>query len=277
MHLLAVLSTVISLLPPLLLAAPYNEQFSDYNLNSNKNAQSVLDYDSSRPNQTYTPSPQNWRSLPVYTILLDKWADGDPTNNDFFKSPFEYDYRETQLRFGGDLKGLRGRLDYLYGMGIRVIFMSGTPFLNMLWQADSESEVHRSVNFQLIQKGYSPLDFSVLDPHWGTIQDWRDTIDAIHARGMYFMADFTVGTMSDLIGFSGCVPEHGIMPAWLTVKFFVPFATAISIRARLSASMNMLPIGKCPTICRGIFLPIVTSRFAISIFCRPSPNELNLV
>ena len=57
----------------------------------------------------------------------------------------------------------------------------------------------------LLSIGYSPLDFSVLDPHWGTIQDWRDTIDAIHAKGMYFMADFTVGTMSDLIGFEGSV------------------------------------------------------------------------
>lgn len=53
--------------------------------------------------------------------------------------------------------------------------------------------------------GYSPLDFSVLDPHWGTIKDWRDAIDTIHAKGMYFMADFTVGTMSDLIGFEGYV------------------------------------------------------------------------
>lgn len=53
--------------------------------------------------------------------------------------------------------------------------------------------------------GYSPLDFSVLDPHWGTWDEWVQTIDKIHARGMYFMADFTVGTMSDLIGFKGCV------------------------------------------------------------------------
>ena len=59
--------------------------------------------------------------------------------------------------------------------------------------------------------GYSPLDFSVLDPHWGTIQDWRDTIDAIHARGMYFMADFTVGTMSDLIGFAGYVSWQAVL------------------------------------------------------------------
>ena len=139
MHPLALFSSFLFLLPPLLLAAPYSDALVDYNLNTNQNAQSVLDYDTSRPNQTYTPSPVNWRALPVYTILLDKWADGDPTNNDYFQSVYEYDYRETQLRFGGDLKGLRAKLDYLYGMGIRTIFMSGTPFLNEIWQADSKS------------------------------------------------------------------------------------------------------------------------------------------
>lgn len=46
---------------------------------------------------------------------------------------------------------------------------------------------------------------TVLDPHWGTWADWVTTIDEIHARGMYFMADLTVGTMSDLIGFEGSV------------------------------------------------------------------------
>ena len=51
--------------------------------------------------------------------------------------------------------------------------------------------------------GYSPLDFTVLDPHWGTLADWQSAIDEIHSRGMYFMADFTVGTMADLLGFDG--------------------------------------------------------------------------
>lgn len=54
-------------------------------------------------------------------------------------------------------------------------------------------------------EGYSPLDFTVLDPHWGTLEDWRNAIDEIHARGMYFMADFTVGTMGDMISFARCV------------------------------------------------------------------------
>ncbi|KAG6866947.1 hypothetical protein C0991_003863 [Blastosporella zonata] len=168
-------------------ASPYRDDLLDYNLNVNQNAASPLEYAASWPGGSYHPSPNNWRALPVYTILLDKFADGDPSNNDFFGTMYESDYRETQLRYGGDLKGLASRLDYLQGMGVRVIFISGTPFLNMLWQADS----------------YSPLDFTVLDPHWGTISDWRDTIAQIHARGMYLMVDFTVGTMSDLIGFEG--------------------------------------------------------------------------
>ena len=46
---------------------------------------------------------------------------------------------------------------------------------------------------------------TILDPHWGTISDWRDAIDAIHAHNMYLMVDFTVGTMSDIIGFEGYV------------------------------------------------------------------------
>ncbi|KAJ8521655.1 hypothetical protein ONZ45_g1682 [Pleurotus djamor] len=144
-------------LASLVFASPYRDDLVDYNININKDAQSPLEYKAQRANSTYTPSPENWRSLPVYTILLDKFADGDPTNNDFFGTMFESDWRETQLRFGGDLRGLDARLDYLQGMGVKVIFISGTPFLNMPWQADS----------------YSPLDFTVTDPHWGTLDEWR--------------------------------------------------------------------------------------------------------
>ena len=121
------------------LASPYRDDLVQYNINTNQNAQSPLEYTTSRSNTTYTPSPDNWRAIPFYTILLDKFADGDPSNNDYFGTMFEYDWRETQLRAGGDLKGLVAKLDYLYGMGIRGIFISGTPFINMLWQADSTS------------------------------------------------------------------------------------------------------------------------------------------
>ena len=85
---------------------------------------------------------------------------------------------------------------------MRAIHLSGTIFLNMLWQADSAHLFFRShFFFDARITGYSPLDFSIADPHWGIINEWVQFIDALHARGMYIILDFTVGTMSDLIGF----------------------------------------------------------------------------
>ncbi|KZO95858.1 glycosyltransferase family 5 protein [Calocera viscosa TUFC12733] len=176
------------LLAPLSHAIQYYSNLTEWNLNTAQGATSVPDYDTNvRANTTYTPSPANWRSLPVYTILLDKFADGVPDNNDYFKTMYENDWRETGLRYGGDLKGLQNRLDYLQGMGVKVIYIAGTVFLNMPWQADS----------------YSPIDFTLVDPHWGNITDWINTIDMIHARGMYIMSDFTIGTLGDMVGFVG--------------------------------------------------------------------------
>jgi alpha-1,3-glucan synthase len=137
MRILWASSSLLSVLT-LILASPYRADLVQYNLNTNQNAQSPLQYSTSRPNSTYTPSPDNWRSIPFYTILMDKFADGDPSNNDYFGTMFEYDWRETQLRAGGDLKGLESKLDYLLGMGVKGIFVSGTPFINMLWQADGK-------------------------------------------------------------------------------------------------------------------------------------------
>ena len=51
--------------------------------------------------------------------------------------------------------------------------------------------------------GYSPLDLSTLDPHWGHRDEWRTMMDAVHARGMYYVVDFTVATMGDLIAWKG--------------------------------------------------------------------------
>ena len=118
-------------------ASPYREDLVDYNLNTNQNAKSPTEYSTTK-RTSYTASPTNWRAIPFYTILMDKFADGDPSNNDYFQTMYEWDWRETQLRAGGDLKGMVAKLDYLQGMGIKGIFVSGTPFINMLWQADSE-------------------------------------------------------------------------------------------------------------------------------------------
>jgi alpha-1,3-glucan synthase len=200
----ALVVAVWLLRPAAIQAHEYREDLAPWNLNENQNAgTNVLEYSTSRPSGRYTPSPANWRQLPFYSLLLDKFADGDPSNNDFFNSTWESDANELNLRYGGDIRGLERHLDYIQGMGMRGVYIAGTPFLNMPWQADSEQGPLAELHVLITHPGFSALDFSLLDPHWGAIDDWRSFIDELHVRDMYFMADFTVGTMGDFIGFSG--------------------------------------------------------------------------
>lgn len=103
----------------------YDAKLTDYNINENKTATEVLDYSGKWPGHTYNPSPSNWR-FPFYTLFLDRFADGDPENNDINGTVFETDTFSNQLRFGGDLAGLEENLDYIQGIGIKV---NGLPLL----------------------------------------------------------------------------------------------------------------------------------------------------
>ena len=169
-------------------ALHYDPAFLGYNLNENQSATDVLDYWGAWTGHTYQPSPSNWR-FPIYTLFLDRLVDGDPTNNDINGTVFETDSSSNQYRFGGDLRGLDATLDYIQGMGVRGIYIAGTPFMNLPWKLD----------------GYSPVDLSLLDQHFGDLNTWRTTIDNIHARDMYVIMDNTIGTMADFIGFEGAL------------------------------------------------------------------------
>lgn len=100
----------------------------DYNLNVNKTATNPADYwVAERKNHTYHPSPDNWR-FPFYTVVLDRFVNGDPSNDNANKTLFETDMMSTQIRNGGDLQGLVDSLDYIAGMGIKV--RQYTPILS---------------------------------------------------------------------------------------------------------------------------------------------------
>lgn len=156
---------------------PYDAAQLSWNLNQAQNATSPLDYWGEWENHTFNPSPDNWR-MPTYALSLDRYADGQPANNDANGTQFEYNWMSNQFRFGGDVKGLKNSLDYIHGMGIKTIYLMGSPFINQPWAPDS----------------YSPLDLTVIDHHHGRIEEWRELITAIHERGMYVLLDNTMGT-----------------------------------------------------------------------------------
>lgn len=148
-------------------AYKYDPDFVDYNLNTNQDAIDPLDYSGKWEGHTFNPSPDNWR-FPFYTLFLDRFVNGDPTNDNANGTVFEQEVLGTQLRFGGDIQGLVDSLDYIQGMGVKGLYVAGSPFINQPWAADS----------------YSPLDHTLLDLHFGNITAWRNAIDEIHERGM---------------------------------------------------------------------------------------------
>jgi alpha-1,3-glucan synthase len=133
-----VLPLLLAILAPLAQALQFDPAFVDYNLNQNQQATNPLDYSASRPGHTYFPSPDNWR-FPFYSLFLDRYANGDPSNDNANGTVFEQDLTSNQLRHGGDLQGLVDSLDYIQGMGIKGIYIAGSAFLNLPWGVDSYS------------------------------------------------------------------------------------------------------------------------------------------
>jgi alpha-1,3-glucan synthase len=111
---------LLALLASKAVAWPYDEDLTSYNLNENKSAKTPTDYWGQWPNHQYHPSPENWR-FPIYTLFLDRFVNGDPSNDNINGTNFEHDLYSTQMRHGGDIQGLIDTLDYLQGMGIKVL------------------------------------------------------------------------------------------------------------------------------------------------------------
>lgn len=104
----------------LAIALAYTPDEVGFNLNQNTTATNPLDYWGQWEGHEYQPSPENWR-MPFYTVFLDRFANGDPSNDDANGTQWEHDILSNQLRNGGDVLGLMDSFDYLQGMGIKVI------------------------------------------------------------------------------------------------------------------------------------------------------------
>lgn len=97
----------------------YDAAYTQYNLNQNKTALNPTDYWGEWKGHDYTSSPSNWR-FPFYSLFLDRFVNGDPTNDNINNTAFEHDTNSNQMRHGGDLQGLLDTLDYIQGMGVKV-------------------------------------------------------------------------------------------------------------------------------------------------------------
>ena len=146
----------------------------------------------------YFPSPQDWRDVNIYQLFTDRFADGDTANNTTGAMGINRSgWSESGKSFpqnrnyhhGGDWKGLKDNLDYLTGMGVNAIWISGV-------QMNAQGKDPRYTPYHM----YHPTDFFNVDPVMGTFQDLKDLIDACHARGIYVILDVVINHTADLNG-----------------------------------------------------------------------------
>jgi alpha-amylase len=117
-----------------------------------------------------------WQDEIVYFVLVDRFADGDPTNDR------NVDPSAKGAFHGGDLRGLTEHLDEIASLGATAIwvnplvvnipgFVTGAGFPDWAYH------------------GYWADDFTRVDPRFGTEDDLRAFVAACHARGIRVLLD----------------------------------------------------------------------------------------
>lgn len=136
-----------------------------------------------------------------YFVMPDRFANGNTTNDNGGlsgdRSATGFDPADKGYYHGGDLAGLLSKLDYLEQMGVTAIWM--TPmFKNKPVQGSGASE---SAGYH----GYWTIDYTQIDPHFGSNADMTAVVDAAHARGMKVFFDIITNHTADVIQYEGDV------------------------------------------------------------------------
>ncbi|MFZ8985461.1 MAG: alpha-amylase family glycosyl hydrolase [Steroidobacteraceae bacterium] len=138
----------------------------------------------------------------VYFLLPDRFENGDPGND---RGGLEgdrlltgFDPESKGFYNGGDLRGLIDRLDYIQAMGATAIWL-GPIYRNKPVQGDRGNE---SAGYH----GYWITDFTRVDPHFGSEEEFEELVTALRARGMKLYMDIITNHTADVIGYREC-PE----------------------------------------------------------------------
>jgi len=120
---------------------------------------------------------RRWEDEIVYVVIIEKFFDGDPTNNIMLDRFFKDRKRYEGGFWGGDLKGVIARLDDLTDLGVT------TLLLYPVMQND-ESPAGR-----FLPTGYRPKDYEHVDKNFGDNATLRALVVAAHAREMRVILD----------------------------------------------------------------------------------------
>ncbi len=127
----------------------------------------------------------------IYFVMPDRYANGETSNDNGAGDSFGgFNKSDWGYFHGGDLKGLTDNLDRIQNMGFTALWI--TPVMLQRAVQGSSAAYH----------GYWGMDFTEVDPHFGSKQDFENLVDALHARGMKIYLDIVINHTADIISFS---------------------------------------------------------------------------
>ena len=132
------------------------------------------------------PSPQDWRDMWIYFLLLDRFNSPDALPASM---PHDKPFGGFQ---GGTFNGVRAQLQYLKGLGVGAIWLS--PVLKN--RQSDPGTFH----------GYGIQDFLQLEPRFASApgkedEELRALVDEAHALGLYVIFDIVLNHAGDLFAY----------------------------------------------------------------------------
>jgi neopullulanase len=109
----------------------------------------------------------------MYLIMPDRFANGDPTNDEPAEAPGSHDRSKPRAYHGGDLRGIKNHLPYLKDLGVTTLWL--TPIV----KNGATQDYH----------GYGAVDLYAVDPHVGTLQEYQELVAAAHRQHMKVFFD----------------------------------------------------------------------------------------
>ena len=127
----------------------------------------------------------DWDEAVIYFAVTDRFFDGDTSNNDAYKvGDYDTSDKGGSSYHGGDFAGLNEKLDYLKDLGVNTIWI--TPIVENITDDQPDAETGMDTYGY---HGYWASDFTKLNKHLGTEEEFAALIEAAHSRGMKLMVD----------------------------------------------------------------------------------------
>lgn len=130
----------------------------------------------------------DWNGATVYFVITDRFCNGDSTNDVNYGR--KVDYGSEQLNaatfHGGDFRGIlqKAKEGYFTDLGIDVVWMTDVYEQIHGWMSGSGS-INDFPHYGY--HGYYPLDYTQIDKNYGTIDEFRELVNTLHAQGIRVM------------------------------------------------------------------------------------------